>query len=226
MTDVEARLRVKGKEFEILVDVDKALELKKGGNVLIEDVLVTNEIFYDLKKGLRCSSQDLKEAFGTDDVKEVAEKIIKSGEIVLPSDYKKKEQETKIKQVIDFLMRNAVDPATNKPLTEKRIEEGIKMAGINIDNKPIERQIPQIISKLKEVLPLKIESKKLKITVPAIHTGKAYGLLQEYKEKEEWLENGDLLCVVVIPSGFQMEFYDKLNAITHGSAIVEEIKEE
>ena len=175
---------------------------------------------------MRCSSQDLKEAFGTDDVKEVAEKIIKSGEIVLPSDYKKKEQETKIKQVIDFLMRNAVDPATNKPLTEKRIEEGIKMAGINIDNKPIERQIPQIISKLKEVLPLKIESKKLKITVPAIHTGKAYGLLQEYKEKEEWLENGDLLCVVVIPSGFQMEFYDKLNAITHGSAIVEEIKEE
>ena len=58
-----------------------------------------------------------------------------------------------------------------------------------------------------------------------MHTGKAYGLLAEYKEKEEWLSNGDLQITLNIPVGIQMEFYDKLNSITHGSAITEEINE-
>ena len=63
------------------------------------------------------------------------------------------------------------------------------------------------------------------MSVPAVHTGKVYGLLQEYKEKEDWLGNGDLQITLNIPVGIQMEFYDKLNGITHGSAISEEIKE-
>ena len=112
------------------------------------------------------------------------------------------------------------------PHSEKRIEEAIEQSGVKIENKPIEQQISSIVSKLKEVLPIKLETKKLKITVPAIHTGKVYGLLQDYKEKEEWLSNGDLSCIINLPAGLQMEFYDKLNSITHGSAIVEEIKEE
>jgi len=225
MVNVEARLKIKGKNFEILVDVDKALQLKKGIAVSIDNVLAIDEVFYDHKKGLKASSTDLKECFDTDDIKEVAEKIVKQGEIVLPTEYKKKEQETKVKQVINFLAKNAIDPTTGNPLSEKRIEEAIKQAGVKIENKPVEQQINSILSKLKEIMPIKIETKKLRITIPAIHTGKAYGLLNENKEKEEWLSNGDLLCIVNIPAGLQMEFYDKLNGITHGSAVVEEIKE-
>jgi len=224
MVNVEARLKVKGKEFEILVDVDKALQLKKGLQVNIENVLAVDEIFYDFKKGLKCSQSDLKQAFATDDVRAIAEKIIKQGEVVLPSEYKKKEQEIKVRQVIDFLLRNAVDPSTGKQHSEKRIAEALELAGVNVENKPIEQQIAKIISKIKEVLPIKIETKKLRIIVPAVHTGKVYGLLQDYKEKEEWLGNGDLRCIINIPAGFQLEFYDKLNSVTHGSAIVEEVK--
>ena len=93
------------------------------------------------------------------------------------------------------------------------------------ENKNIENQITRIVDSLKQVIPIKIETKKLKVIVPAMHTGKAYGLLTEYKEKEEWLSNGDLQITLNIPVGIQMEFYDKLNSITHGSAITEEIKE-
>jgi len=226
MANVEARLRIKGKEFQVLVDVDKALQLKKGVDVSIDNVLAIDEVFYDAKKGLKASSSDLEEYFGTSDIREVAEKIIKQGEVVLPSEYKRKELEERTKQIIDFLAKNAVDPSSGMPHSEKRIEEAIEQSGVKIENKPIEQQISSIVSKLKEVLPIKLETKKLKITVPAIHTGKVYGLLQDYKEKEEWLSNGDLSCIINLPAGLQMEFYDKLNSITHGSAIVEEIKEE
>ena len=70
------------------------------------------------------------------------------------------------------------------------------------------------------------ETKKIKIKIPAEHTGRAYGLIQDYKEKEEWLSNGSLEVILNIPTGIQSDFYDKLNNITHGSALTEEIKEE
>ncbi|MBI2630062.1 ribosome assembly factor SBDS [Candidatus Pacearchaeota archaeon] len=225
MTNVEARLKIKGKNFEILVDVDKAIQMKKGMNVAIENVLAVDEIFYDIKKGLKVSSADLTSFFGTEDKSEAAKKIIINGEVQLPAEYRKKEQDMKAKQVIDFLLKHAVDARTGKPFSERIIQDSIKQAGINIDNQPVDRQINGILAKLKVIIPIKIETKRLKILIPAVHTGKAYGVIGDYKEKEEWLGNGDLSCVINLPAGLQMEFYDKLNAITHGSAIVEEIKQ-
>jgi len=224
MTNVEARLKVKGKNFEILVDVDKAIQMKKGLPVNIENVLAIDQIFSDSKKGIRVSNADLKECFGTEDVRAAAEKIVKTGEVLLPMEYRKKEQDMKIKQIIDFLVKNAMDPTTGRPHTPTRIEESMKKAGVNVDNRPVDQQIPEILKKLMPIIPIKIETKRLKIVIPAIHTGKAYSLLQEYKEKEEWLNNGDLSCIINLPAGLQMEFYDKLNGITHGSAIAEEMK--
>lgn len=224
MVNVEARMKVRGKNYEILVDLDKAMQMKKGMPVSIDNVLAINEVFSDVKKALKVPSSELEGAFGTTDARVIAEKIVKNGEIQLTTEYRKKMQEGKIKQVIDFLSKHSIDPVTGRPHTPTRIEQAIKQSGVSIDNKPIEQQINKILDKLKPLIPIKIETKRLKIVIPAVHTGKVYSLLQEYKEKEDWLSNGDLSCIVNIPAGLEMEFYDKLNAITHGSSIVEEIK--
>jgi len=224
MTDVEARIKIDGKNYEILVDVDKALELKKGSDVNMQNVLAFNEVFNDSKKGMKASSDDLKKAFGSDDVNAVAKQIIKKGEIVLPAEYRNKELETRKKQVIEFFAKNAMDAQSGNPISRERIESAMEKAGVNIENKPIEQQTDKILSELKKIIPIKIETKTLKVVIPAAHTGKAYNVLQDYKKNEEWLGNGDLECTISLPAGLQMEFYDKLNSITHGSAIVEEIK--
>ena len=114
---------------------------------------------------------------------------------------------------------------TGNPIPESRIEDALKQASIHVENKPVEAQINKILSKLKEIMPITVETKKLKITIPSAHSGKIYGLVNEYKEKEEWLSNGDLVIIINIPAGLEMDFYDKLNSVAHGSAIVEEIKE-
>ena len=225
MTNVTARKKAGGKNFEIIVDVDKALKFKKGENISIGEVVEIEKIFYDVKKGFHASEKDLQDSFKTTDFNDIASKIVKSGEIQIPVEYKHKELEGKTKQIVDFLVRNAVDPRTNRPYTPERIEKSIEESGVNITNKPIESQIKEIVSKLSLIIPIKIESKKIKLTVPAIYTGNVYGLLQSYKESEEWMNNGDLKCVVNIPIGFQMEFYDKLNSSTHGSVLSEEVKE-
>jgi len=225
MTDIIARIKIKGKHYEVLVDVDKALQLKQGKTVSIENVLTIDKIFYDYKKGLNVSDSDLQTAFGTSDIKTAAEKIIKQGEIQIPKEYRDKERGDKKKQIVDFLSRYAIDPRTDKPHTPERISAAIEEAGINIDGKPVEQQISGALLKLKEILPIKIQTKKLKLRIPAEHTGRVYGLISEYKENENWLANGDLECTINLPLGLQEDFYDKLNGITHGSAISQEIKE-
>lgn len=226
MTDVIARIKIKGKNYEILVDLDKALQLKQGKPVAIENALAFDHVFYDSKKGLRVSDTDLKDAFGATEMNSVAEKIIKQGEVQVPKEYRDTERENKKKQIIDFLSKYVIDPRTNKPHTPDRISAAIDEAGVSIDNKPVEQQITKVIEKIRAILPIKIQTKKLKLRIPAVHTGKVYGLITEYKESENWLANGDLECVINLPVGLQEDFYDKLNSITHGSALSQEIKEE
>lgn len=221
---VEARMRIKGKQFEVLVDVDKALQMRRGIPVSIDNVLSVEEIFYDSKKGLRAGKDDLISCFGTDNIKEIAKKIIMQGDIQIPLEYKHKMTEEKMKQIVDFFSRNAIDPTTGNPHTPNRIREAIERSGIKIDNRSIEEQIPKILEEIQKILPIKIKTKKLKLIIPSIYTGHVYGLLKNYKEKEEWLENGDLVVIINLPAGLQMEFYDKINSLTHGSIITEEVK--
>jgi len=224
MTSVIARIKIKGKKFEILVDLDRALEFKKeGGNV--REVVEVDRIFSDHNKGMASSEDDLKNAFGTNDFEKICEKIIKSGEIQLPTEYKNKELEDRKKQIIEFLVKNTTDQNGNA-FTRERIGSALDEAGVRIENKPVHEQISRIIKEIKKAIQIKLETKKLKIVIPAAQTGQVYGLVNEYKEKETWKDNGDLEVVINLPVGLQMDFYDRLNSVTHGSAVVEEVKEQ
>ncbi|MCK9568185.1 ribosome assembly factor SBDS [Candidatus Pacearchaeota archaeon] len=223
MTQTTARIKAKGKPFEIVVDLDEALKFKKGESDWLE--IGGDRIFTDIKKGNVASSKDLEECFGTTDVSEIGKKIVKSGEILTTQEFRDAEHEKKIKQVVDFLSRNAINPQTGNPHTPQRIESALNEAHVNIKNGPIENQIKDIIEQISKILPIKTETKKIKITVPAIHTGKVYGIVAQYKEEENWLNDGSLEVVISIPSGMVMDFYDKLNSATHGAALTEELKQ-
>jgi len=224
-TNTLAKIRVGSKHYEIVVDLNLALKLRKGEAVSIQNVLLANEIFYNHKSGEKASSADLTAAFGTSDIFAVADRIVKKGDIQLPKDYKDEQQENKKKQVIDWIVRNAVDARNGRPFTPQAISSAMDQAGVNITNLPVDQQVSPITESLKTILPIKIETKKLAITVPAVHTGKVYGLLNQYKEKEDWLSDGSLKVTINLPIGMQMDFYDKLNAVTHGAALSEEIKQ-
>lgn len=222
--NVPAKLKVGSKFFEIMVDVEQAIKLRRGMPVNIQNVLVVDGVFTNIKTGAKPSGADLMAAFQTEDLLKIAERIVKKGEIEIPQEFRDQEQENKRKKIIDFFVRNAVDARTSRPFTPQQIESALGQAGVNLDNKPFEQLISIATEALAKILPLKIETKKLAITIPVLYTGKAYGVVNEYKEKEDWLANGDLRVIVNIPVGLQSEFYDKLNSITHGAALSEELK--
>ncbi|OGJ12889.1 rRNA metabolism protein [Candidatus Pacearchaeota archaeon RBG_19FT_COMBO_34_9] len=223
MTQTIARIKAKGKPFEIMVDLDNALKFKKGASSWIE--AEGDRIFSDIKKGFAASEKDLNEAFGTTDVSEIAKKIVKDGEVLVTQEHRDEERENKIKQVVDILSRNTINPQTGNPHTPDRIKKALEEAHVNIKNTPIDSQIKEIMEEISKILPIKIETKRIKVTIPAIHTGKAYSIISQYKEEENWLNDGSLEATVSIPAGIIMDFYDKLNSATHGSVLTQEIKE-
>lgn len=224
MPNVEARVRAKGKHYEINVDLDEALKVKNNQGD-ISSALQSPQIFYDLRKGTIASQSDLKDAFGTTDIYEVAKQIIIKGEVQKTQAFRDEEKEKKIKQVINLIITNATDQNGN-PYTEERIKSAISEIHYNFDNRHAEKQMSEVLQKLKEVIPIKIETKKIKLTIPAQYTGQTYGMIQEYKESEEWLSNGNLQAVLNIPAGLLMDFYDKINNIAHGAVQSEEMARE
>ncbi len=221
MPIVEARLKVKGKSYEISVDFDEAMKVRTGKGDVAR-AMNSTAVYHDVKKGESVRNADLQDAFGTTDIYAIAAKIMKEGEIQKPQEYRDAQREARIKQVVDLIVRNAVDQH-GKPYTEERIRRAIDEIHYSFDNRPAEQQMPDVVEKMKRIIPIRIDTKKVKLTIPASYTGQIYGILQDYKESEEWKDNGDLVVVVNLPAGMQLDFYDKLNNITHGTVQSEEI---
>ncbi len=225
MVQTTARVKRGGKKFEILVDLDEAMKIKRGDETAnINSAVLTEYIFHNLKSGEHVSDSDLEKEFGMTDVMTVSERIIKTGEVVRTAESMRGEHEAKYKQVVDFLSKNAVSPE-GRPYTGDRIMKALVEAHVNVKNKPIESQINEITDCLSKILPIKLEMKRVKLTIPALHTGKAYGIIKEFMVGEDWLSNGDLQATVSMPTALIFDFYDRLNSATHGSVMSEEIKE-
>lgn len=223
MPKVTARAKVKGKHFEIEVDLDEALKIKAGkGDV--RRALEFPRIFTDMKKGNVAKESDLIDAFGTKDAYQIATRIITSGEVQKTQEFRDSEREAKVKRVIDLLIKNAVDQ-NGHPYTEERIKRAIEEAHYAFDNRTPEQQLPDLIAKLQAIIPIRVETKRIKLVIPAQYTGQVYGLLKDYKESEDWLANGNLQVILNIPAGMQLDFYDKLNSITHGAVQSQELPE-
>ena len=215
-----ARINKSGDHFEIAVDPDLAIKYKKGEDIDINEVIKSEHIFSDVKKGLLASEEKLKEIFGTSVPLEVAEEIIKKGEIQLTSEYRNKLIEDKKKQIITTIQRNGFNPSTGLPHPATRIEAAMEEVKVKIDeHKSAKEQVEDILKSIRVVIPISMEKKNIEITVPGEFTGKCYSIIQNMSavKKENWNSDGSLTALVEISAALQTELFDKLNAVAHGN---------
>ncbi len=212
---VIARLKSHGERFEILVDPKIVTE-----RLPIEEALAAEFIFSDAGTGDRASQESLTKVFETTDVLTIAKKIIEKGEIQLTTEQRKKMMEEKRKKIVQLISQNAVDPHTRLPHPVRRIENAMEQAKVHVDLfKDAEEQVADIIKVLRPLLPLRVETKRIAVKIPAVHTGK-YFKVKEFGKvlKEEWQKDGSYIAVLDIPGGMEEEFYEMVNALTKGSA--------
>ena len=217
-----ARLKKFGQTFEISVDPDKALFYKKGQITDLDEVLHADNIFLDAKKGMVAPQAELEKVFKTTDTQKIADIIIKEGEIQFTAEHRQLEREQKIKKIVYLIHKQAIDARTGFPLPLERIEGALVQAKVHLDeNKPAEEQLEGIITKLRPILPIKIEQKRISITIPAQYAGKAQSVLRGMGiQKEDWKSDGSWEVTVEVPAGLLQEFIDKVNALTKGQAII------
>uniref|UniRef100_A0A7C2NAT1 Ribosome assembly factor SBDS n=1 Tax=Archaeoglobus fulgidus TaxID=2234 RepID=A0A7C2NAT1_ARCFL len=219
---VIARLRKGGEEFEVLVDPYLARDLKEGKEVSMEELLAAEEIFKDARKGERASAEELRKAFGTENIFEIAKIIITEGEVQITAEQRREMLEAKRKQIVHFISRNTIDPRTNAPHPPSRIERAMEEAKVHIDIfKSVEAQVKDIVKALKPILPLKFEEMEIAIKIPPEYTGKAISALYNFGgiTKEEWQKDGSWICVMRIPSGMYGDLMDLLGKVTKGEAL-------
>ena len=228
MADVTlVRYSFEGEKFEIMVKPDPALEYKMGKKKDLSAVLVSDEIYTDSGKGTRPSSEKLLKAFKTEDQTEIAEIIMKKGDLNLTTDQRRKMVEEKKKQIVTFIAKTYVDPKTHLPHPPLRIEQAMKDGRVSVDpQKNAEEQVQDIVDKLRSIIALKTESLQLEITIPAQYASQSYAVLKSVGslKSEEWQNNGSLKAILEIPAAARPNVIDRLGSITKGSASVEVVQ--
>ncbi|MCD6522317.1 MAG: ribosome assembly factor SBDS [Candidatus Diapherotrites archaeon] len=223
---VIARLDSHGHHFEILVDPERAWEVRENPEASLDEVVASDHIYKDANKGEKASEEALMEAFQTTDFNTIAKTILKKGEIQITTEQRHEMQKERKRQIINIIVREAIDPRTNTPHTPARIEKAMEEAKVHIDPfKSAQRQVEDIINKLRPILPIKFAKARIKVVVPAQYAGKVYSYLHGIKRiSEEWKNDGSLEAVIEVPAGMQSELYDTLNKMTHGMVETELIE--
>jgi ribosome maturation protein SDO1 len=223
------RFQKYGKNFEIVVDPDLAIEFKNKRSESIEDLseLVKSEhIFSDAKKGELANEDDLEKVFLTNDFYKIALRMIKEGEIQLSSEHREKLREDKKKQIVTAIHRIAIDPRSGLPHPLVRIESAIAEAKIKVNEyKRAEDQVQDVINLLKPILPIRVEEKILHIRLPVQYAPKLQGYLKSQGDitSEDWLSDGSYACKLKVPAGVYADLVDELGSRTKGSAEIDVI---
>ncbi len=214
-----SRLRKQGRKFEIVIDPDKADLFRTGAIEDIREVLSAQKIFEDAQKGIFSSEVDLELAFPKMEILDIAEKILREGELQYSAKHREKLQEERRKKIIEIIHVNSINPQNNLPHPVTRIQNAMEEAKVRIDDRrSAEDQVHDILKKLNVILPIRFEQKHLQIHIDEKYAKKYFKDIRKYGKilKEEWLSDGHYLCTVEVPSGLYTDLIDELSRKTHG----------
>ena len=228
---VTARLESHGARFEVLIDPDAALAMKRGefeGD--LEDVIAAEDVFEDASRGDRPAESDLEDVFDTTDPMEIIPEVVRRGEIQITAEQRREMQEQKRRQLVDTIVRNAVNPQMDDaPHPPERIERALEEARFKVDPmEPVESQVDDALDVLRPVIPIRFDEMTVAVRLPADYAGSGQARVRQFGdlEREEWQNDGGWVGVVTFPAGMQNDFYDLVNEVSSGEAETRVVKDE
>jgi ribosome maturation protein SDO1 len=213
--------------FELFVDPDLAFEFRRGGEIPIEDILKSHEIYEDAKRGERATDELVEDAFGTSDVFAIAAEMIKQGEFRLTHEQRNQLVDEKTKQIIEHISKRAMNPQTGHPHPPDRVKQAMEEAKVSVDPFiKVDEQIPGVVKALRVIIPISFESVKLQVTLPAAFSGKGYNMVAEAGviKNEAWGQDGSWTGLIEIPAQKRQELYDDLNKLCKGQVKIETVR--
>ena len=213
--------------FELFVDPNLAFDYRRGEDVPLEDILKSYEVYEDAKRGERATDSLVKDAFGTDEIFDIAPEIIKKGEFRLTHEQREQLVAEKTETIIDHIAKRAMNPQTGHPHPPDRIRQAMEEAKVVVNAFiSVDEQIPIVVKALRVIIPISFESVKLQITLPASFSGKGYNMVATAGviKSQSWSQDGSWTGLVEIPAQKRQELYDELNKLTKGQIRIEVIR--
>src|SRR6056297_1161844 len=184
---VTARLESHGERFEVLIDPDAALAMKRGEfDGELEDVIAARDVFENASRGDRPAEEALEEVFGTTDPMEIIPQVIERGEIQITAEQRAEMQERKKRKLINTITRNAINPQMDDaPHPPERIENALEEAGFTVDPmEPVQAQVDDALDALRPVIPIRFEEVTVAVQVPADYAGSAQAQIRQFGEPD------------------------------------------
>ena len=213
--------------FELFVDPHLAFEYRRGESIPLEDILKSYEVYEDAKRGERATESLVKDAFGSDEIFEIAPEIIKQGEFRLTHEQREQLVAEKTESIIDNIAKRAMNPQTGHPHPPDRIRQAMEEAKVRVDPfLNVDEQVPNVVKALRVIIPISFESVKLQITLPASYSGKGYNMVATAGviKSQSWGQDGSWTGLVEIPAQKRQELYDELNKLTKGQIRIELVR--
>jgi ribosome maturation protein SDO1 len=220
---IMARLESHGETFEILLDPKVVDLVKQGKEFDIVEYMAVEDVFKNASKGTKPAEDKIKEAFGTDEIGEIARKIVEKGEIHITAEQRKEMLEAKRQQVIAYIAANAINPQTHSPHPPLRIQLALEEAKFHVDPfKPLQKEIDEAMKLLRPLIPIRFEKSRIAVKLNGADYGRCYDDIIHYGmvEREEWTPDGCWIGLMEVPGGLTNEIADKLKHKTKGTASV------
>ena len=213
--------------FEILVDPNLAFDYRRGEDIPLQDLLKSYNIYEDARRGEHATESLVKDAFGSDDIFDIAPEIIKLGEFKLTHEQRLQLVHEKTEAIIDNISKRAMNPQTGHPHPPDRIRQAMDEAKVRVDPFiSVDEQVPNVVKALRVIIPISFESVKLQITIPAAFAGKGYNMVANTGiiKSESWNLDGSWNGLIELPAQKRQELYDELNKLTKGQIRIEVVR--
>jgi len=158
---------------------------------------------------------------------EASKVVLEKGFLKLPESVRDRLIEQKMMEILRYLQKYAVNPATNAPYTPQQLEEAftkIRARKVKLDPlMDVRNLLPIVVKEIQNVLPIKLEIIVVKVRIPAEYVGPLYGKLTNFGtfKEQQWLEDGSLQATMEIPAGVFLKFNNLLVNSTRGQAKIE-----
>lgn len=130
----------------------------------IEEVLQVVSVFTSVSKGILAKSEELKRAFGTDDMRKCCTNILEHGELQVSEQERKTQLEQTFKDIATIIAEKCVNPDTRRPYPAGIIERAMHDAHYSVHpTKTAKQQALAVIKLLQEKGNIKIERAKMRL---------------------------------------------------------------
>mmetsp|Transcript_5399 Transcript_5399/g.14226 ORF Transcript_5399/g.14226 Transcript_5399/m.14226 type:complete len:392 (-) Transcript_5399:103-1278(-) len=164
------RLKRNGKRFEVAAYRNTVISWRNQVEKDIDEVLQVHTIFANLDKGVLAKSEDMLDAFGTDDEDKVCVEILNKGEFQVSEEERQMMITALFRDVASRVTDMCVNPETQRPYPLTTIERAMRetLHFVPATNRSAKMQSLQVIRQLEaaNVLPIVRAKMQLRLLVP------------------------------------------------------------